>query len=65
MEIEGGEQDLIRIIDFYNIRKIAMEVHTEWIGRDGVEAILGASAMRGSPGSRFGGPIQQFHARRP
>ncbi len=38
MDIEGSEKDLIRIIDFHNIRKIAMGLHTEWIGRDGLEA---------------------------
>ncbi len=39
MDIEGGERDLFRFIDFHNIRKIAMEIHTESIGRDEAEAI--------------------------
>ena len=67
MDIEGSEKDLIRIIDFHNIRKITMELHTEWIGREGVEAILARLRDAGftwEPQS-FEGPTQQFHAWRP
>lgn len=39
MDIEGEERDLFRFIDFHNIRKVAMELHTESIGRDEAEAI--------------------------
>jgi FkbM family methyltransferase len=39
MDIEGGERELCRFIDLHNIRKVAMELHTELIGRDEAEAI--------------------------
>ena len=58
---------MIRIIDFRNIRKLAMELHTEWIGPEAVEAILARLRDAGftwEPQS-FDGPTQQFHARRP
>jgi FkbM family methyltransferase len=39
MDIEGGERELFRFIDFHNIRKVALELHAGLIGHDEAEAI--------------------------
>lgn len=39
MDIEGGEYDLIRIIDFHTIRKISAELHTDVLGQDRIDEI--------------------------
>lgn len=66
MDIEGGERELFRFIDFHNIRKVALELHTEWIGRDEAEAIR--RRLRDAGFAVDEGPIQspvhQLFARR-
>ena len=39
MDIEGGEYDLIRIIDFHTIRKISVELHTDVLGQTKIDEI--------------------------
>ncbi len=39
MDIEGGEYDLIKSIDFHNIRKISIEIHTDVLGQARVDEI--------------------------
>jgi hypothetical protein len=34
LDIEGGERELFRFIDFHHIRKIALELHTGLIGQE-------------------------------
>lgn len=37
MDIEGGEYDLIKSIDFHSIRKISIEIHTDVLGQERVD----------------------------
>jgi FkbM family methyltransferase len=39
MDIEGGEYDLIRTIDFHSIRKISVELHTDVLGQTKIDEI--------------------------
>lgn len=39
MDIEGGEYDLIKTIDFHTIRKISAELHTDVLGQDRIDEI--------------------------
>jgi FkbM family methyltransferase len=39
MDIEGGEYDLIKAIDFHTIRKISVEIHTDVLGQGRVDEI--------------------------
>lgn len=39
MDIEGGEYDLIKTIDFHTIRKISTELHTYVLGQDRIDEI--------------------------
>lgn len=39
MDIEGGEYDLIRAIDFHTIRKISVEIHTDVLGQERVDEL--------------------------
>ena len=39
MDIEGGEYELIKIMDFHTIRKISVEIHTDVLGRERVGEI--------------------------
>jgi FkbM family methyltransferase len=47
MDIEGGEYDLIRLIDFHTIRKISVELHTEVLGQNKVDEIKEIMRMAG------------------
>lgn len=37
MDIEGGEYDLIKSIDFHTIQKISIEIHTDVLGQERVD----------------------------
>ena len=39
MDVEGGEYDLIRLIDFQGIRKLNIELHEDLIGAEKIEFI--------------------------
>ena len=39
MDIEGGEYDLIKSIDFHTIRKISIELHTDVLGQARIDEI--------------------------
>ena len=39
MDIEGGEYDLIKSIDFHTIRKVSTELHTYVLGQDRIDEI--------------------------
>lgn len=39
MDIEGGEYDLIKAIDFHAIRKISVELHTDVLGQARIDEI--------------------------
>lgn len=40
IDIEGGEYELFKVIEFHNIKKIAIELHERIIGKEKVESIL-------------------------
>lgn len=46
MDIEGGEYDLIKSIDFHTIRKISVELHTDVLGQARIDEIK--SIMNGA-----------------
>ncbi|MBU1691266.1 MAG: hypothetical protein KJ958_05270 [Gammaproteobacteria bacterium] len=46
MDIEGGEYDLIKAIDFHTIRKISAELHTDVLGQARIDEIK--SIMNGA-----------------
>ncbi|MDO8891127.1 MAG: FkbM family methyltransferase [Sulfurimicrobium sp.] len=49
MDIEGGEYDLIKIIDFHTIRKISAELHTDVLGQariDEIRSIMNSAGFR-------------------
>lgn len=64
MDIEGGEADVLRIIDFHHIRKIAMELHTDWIGPEATEAIFRRLREAGFTwdSASLRGPTHEFYA---
>jgi len=47
MDIEGGEYDLLRTIDFHTIRKISAELHTDVLGQDRVDEIKAVMSRAG------------------
>ena len=47
VDIEGGEYDLLEQIDFYNIRKLAMELHRHTFEQARIDAIHGRLANAG------------------
>lgn len=47
MDIEGGEYDLIRMIDFHTIRKISAELHTDVLGQDRIDEIKAVMSHAG------------------
>lgn len=40
MDIEGGESELIPVIDFYNIKKIIVEIHPHVIGEEEASELI-------------------------
>ena len=47
MDIEGGEGDLVPLIDWSGVRKLAIELHPELLGPEGMKAILATLATAG------------------
>lgn len=47
MDIEGGEYDLIKIIDFHTIRKISAELHTQVLGQNRIDEIKAVMSRAG------------------
>lgn len=47
IDIEGGEYDLVQYADFYNVQKIAIELHERVIGHDKVEFVKEKIAQAG------------------
>lgn len=47
IDIEGGEYDLVQHADFYNVQKIAIELHERVIGHDKVEFVKEKIAQAG------------------
>ena len=47
MDIEGGEYDLIKTIDFHTIRKISAELHTDVLGQDRIDEIKAVMSRAG------------------
>lgn len=61
LDIEGGEFDLFRYIDFRNIRKIAIELHTAILGREKAEFVKSVMAKHGfQVDERFSGRIENY-----
>ena len=53
MDIEGGEGDLVPLIDWSGVRKLAIELHPELLGAAGMKAILATLAAAGFEESRL------------
>jgi FkbM family methyltransferase len=65
MDIEGGEGDLVPLIDWSGVRKLAIELHPELLGEAGLRALLATLAAAGFEESRLlsGKRKRYFHKR--
>jgi FkbM family methyltransferase len=53
IDIEGGEGDLVPLIDWSGVAKLAIELHPELLGPEGMQAILATLAAAGFVESRL------------
>lgn len=47
IDIEGGERELVPLIEWASVRKLAIELHPKQLGEDGVRDIVGQLARAG------------------
>lgn len=53
MDIEGGEGDLVPLIDWSDVKKLAIELHPELLGPEGMRSLLATLAAAGFKESRL------------